>query len=75
MAFKGSGETVINGTRFAWQRGDVFVTPSWSVVEHEAREPADLFAVTDRPVLEALHLFREETLDAPQAVKAAFEPR
>jgi gentisate 1,2-dioxygenase len=75
VAFSGSGHTVINGERFDWERGDCFVTPSWSAVEHEAAEPADLFAVSDRPVLQALHLFREETLDRPQRVTGTFSAK
>jgi gentisate 1,2-dioxygenase len=75
VVFGGSGFSVIAGERFDWERGDVFVAPSWAPVEHEAAEPADLFAVTDRPVLEALHLFREETLDRPQEVRRTFTPK
>ncbi len=75
VVFRGRGYSVINGQRFEWGRGDVFVTPSWATVEHESVEPADLFAVTDRPVLEALHLFREEYLAQPQEVASTFEPK
>jgi gentisate 1,2-dioxygenase len=75
VVFSGTGSSVIAGERFDWERGDVFVVPSWAPVEHEAAEPADLFAVTDRPVLEALHLFREETLDGPQQVLRTFAPK
>lgn len=75
VTFKGRGLTVINGERFDWERGDAFVTPSWATVEHEALEPADLFAVTDRPVLEALHLYREETLTTPQEATRNFQPK
>ncbi len=75
VVFRGAGSSVINGERFDWERGDAFVTPSWALVEHEASETADLFAVTDRPVLQALHLFREETADRPQEVTRTFSPR
>jgi gentisate 1,2-dioxygenase len=72
VVFSGSGHSVIGGERFDWGRGDVFVVPSWTAVEHEAAEPTDLFAVTDRPVVEALHLYREETLEQPQEVVRTF---
>jgi gentisate 1,2-dioxygenase len=75
VVFKGSGLSVINGERFDWDRGDVFVTPSWANVEHEAHAPADLFAVSDRPILQALHLYREETLSIPQQVLRTFSPK
>lgn len=60
VVFRGSGRTAIDGTVFDWGPGDVFVTPSWSAVDHQADEPADLFSVSDRPVLQALHLYRED---------------
>lgn len=75
VVYRGRGHSVINGQRFDWEPGDVFVTPSWSTVQHEADQPADLFAVTDRPVLEALHLFREECPAPAQQVESTFEPK
>ena len=72
VAFRGSGATVINGSRFEWGAGDMLAVPSWAVVDHEAGEPSDLFAITDAPVLKALGLYREVTLDAPQEVTGAF---
>ena len=64
---------VFNGRRFDWGPGDTFVVPSWAVVEHEASAAADVFAITDRPVLEALGLYREETLDEAQEISSRFE--
>jgi len=72
VVHSGTGETVIGGTRFRWGPGDAFVVPSWVPVEHEAHEPADLFRVDDAPVMRALELYREQTLDAPQDVTAEF---
>ena len=68
VVFRGRGRTAIGGQRFEWAPGDVFVTPSWAPVDHQADEPADLFAISDRPVLQALHLYREETLPAAQPI-------
>jgi gentisate 1,2-dioxygenase len=48
--------------------------PSWAAVDHQASEPADLFVITDRPILEAFGLYREATLDSEQEVTSAFEP-
>jgi gentisate 1,2-dioxygenase len=75
VVFRGRGRTVIGGELFEWGPGDVFVTPSWAPVDHEAGEPADLFAVTDRPVLEALHLYREVIEGGAQDVTSTFSPR
>ena len=72
VVFRGSGTSVIDGEAFTWGPGDIFVTPSWAAVDHHAEEPADLFAVTDRPVLQTLHLFREDELSEPQKVRGTF---
>lgn len=75
VVFRGTGRTVINGQQFDWGPGDTFVTPSWAVVDHQAMEPADLFAVSDRPVLQALHLFREEGVEKQQEITSTFNPK
>lgn len=75
VVFRGSGFSVVDGQRFDWGENDMFVTPSWSVVEHEAAEPADLFAITDKPVLDALHLFREDFPPGPQDITRIFSPK
>ncbi len=74
VVFRGRGTTVVDGEAFEWTPGDIFVTPSWAAVDHEADEPADLFAISDRPVLEKLHLFRTEMLSEHQEVQATFVP-
>lgn len=58
---EGRGRSVI-GDDFVveWQKRDIFVVPSWKHVRHEAAEDAVLFSFSDRPVQEALHLFRED---------------
>jgi gentisate 1,2-dioxygenase len=74
VVFQGSGYSVINGVRFEWGPGDIFVTPSWASVDHEAGEQADLFAISDRPVLQALYLYREEELTEGQEIGGTFVP-
>jgi gentisate 1,2-dioxygenase len=75
VVYEGSGFTVINGQRFDWRKGDVFVVPSWAIAEHQANEAADLFAVTDRPMLEALGWFREEFAITRQEVTGTFQAK
>ena len=64
-AFRGSGTTWIGDQRFDWEQGDSFVVPLWNWHSHAntAREPAILFSINDRPAIEALGFFREETRD------------
>jgi gentisate 1,2-dioxygenase len=61
VAVEGRGRTRI-GADFVvdWQPRDIFVIPSWKAVVHEATEESVLFSFSDRPVQEALQLFREE---------------
>ena len=47
-----------------WQPTDIFVAPSWKHVSHEVSDEAVLFSFSDRPIQEALNLFREESGDA-----------
>ena len=76
---QGTGETIINGCRFAWGRGDIITLPSWALHEHantSARDVAVLFSIQDRPVLEALGLYREEAFGddgGHQVVRSGFE--
>ena len=61
VAVEGRGKTRI-GTDFVveWGPRDIFVVPSWKPVVHDASDEAVLFSFSDRPVQEALQLFRED---------------
>ena len=54
--------TLRDGGEFTveWGKRDLFVVPSWHWVRHEAVEDSVLFSFSDRPIQEALHLFRED---------------
>lgn len=68
VVYRGRGSSVVDGKRFDWGPGDMFVVPSWSAVEHAADEQADLFVLADVPILRALGVYREQVLDGPQTV-------
>ena len=57
---KGQGETIIDGMRFAWSRGDVIAVPAWRPHSHIASVDSVLLRVTDEPLLKPLDLLREE---------------
>ena len=61
VPMEGHGRTRI-GEDFEveWGPRDVFVVPSWHTVHHIAESEAVLFSFSDRPVQEALGLFRED---------------
>jgi gentisate 1,2-dioxygenase len=64
VSMEGRGRTRIGGDFIAeWRPREIFVVPSWKRVVHEADEDAVLFSFSDRPVQEALCLFREERMD------------
>jgi gentisate 1,2-dioxygenase len=65
---------VVDGVRFDWSAGDMFVAPSWAAVEHLADTGADIFSLGDAPVLRALGLYREQVLAEPQRVDRVFAP-
>jgi 1-hydroxy-2-naphthoate dioxygenase len=60
--FKGQGRTTVGEGYLEWKKGDSFVIPLWQWHAHEnlADEEAILFSINDRPVMEALQLYREE---------------
>jgi gentisate 1,2-dioxygenase len=62
QVFEGRGYSVINGNRFDWEKGDMFVVPPWAWHEHAAvaDEGVVLFSIHDTPVIKALGLYREE---------------
>lgn len=75
----GSGHSVIDGQRFDWAEGDVFVVPNWSW--HEHANPGDqrslLFSVTDEPVMALLGMLRGEAYlehGGHQKVDSVFSP-
>lgn len=61
---RGSGHSVIGGKRLDWEQNDFFAVPSWHWYEHiaDAGEDSVLFVMSDRPLLDPFHLYREETV-------------
>ncbi|MGD8189445.1 cupin domain-containing protein [Brevibacillus ginsengisoli] len=77
QVFKGSGYSVINGVRFDWSKGDIFIVPNWAWHEHVASEESYLFSVSDLPIMEQFNIEREENLDVNnghQEIKEVFQP-
>jgi gentisate 1,2-dioxygenase len=59
---RGRGKTLIDGKSFEWTKGDIIALPSWARHAHEntGTDDAILFSISDRPVIEALALYRED---------------
>jgi len=56
----GEGTTSIGSEAFTWSKNDVFVVPSWQTVIHRAALGSVLFSFSDRPVQQALGIWRED---------------
>ena len=60
---QGKGRSIIEGKTFDWEKGDIIALPSWAQHAHSntSGDDAILFSISDRPVLETLGLYREQT--------------
>ena len=64
---EGQGRSIVGGQSLEWTERDIFCVPNWTEHEHEntsATEPAFLFSFTDIPVLRAMDLLREESVES-----------
>ena len=53
LVFEGRGQTVVDGQRFDWRKGDLFVVPTWAWHEHASVDgEAVLFSVHDTPIMQ-----------------------
>ncbi len=60
--FEGEGYSVIDGVKYEWQKGDIFVVPVWAIHEHRntsKSERAILFSIQDIPIMKAVDKYRE----------------
>ena len=57
---EGQGKTQIGDKVFEWGPSDTFVVPSWHHHQHIASSECILFSFSDRPVQQALGLWRED---------------
>ncbi len=62
VCLQGDGEAEIDGTPHAFSENDVFVVPSWCTLRLRAGRAVTLFSYSDRPVQQALGLWREQRL-------------
>ncbi len=63
---EGEGTTKVGEHTLAWKAKDCFVIPPWLVHRHEVSSTTSralLFSMSDRPVYEALGVYREENKD------------
>lgn len=56
----GSGVSNIEGERIEWGFGDIFIAPTWRWIEHEALRDAQIFSMSDEPLLRWARYYRFE---------------
>ncbi|MPZ57915.1 MAG: cupin domain-containing protein [Rhizobiales bacterium] len=57
---EGRGETIVDGERFAWQRGDCIAVPCWHWFEHRAAADSVVFEMSDEPLMRFAQYYRFE---------------
>ncbi len=60
---EGSGESTVGDKNFSWQHGDTFVAPGWHAIGHRATSDAQLFALSDEPLLRFSNYYRFEAIE------------
>jgi gentisate 1,2-dioxygenase len=60
---EGAGETTIGERYFSWKHGDTIVAPGWNAIGHHAKSDAQLFVMSDEPLLRFSNYYRFEPLD------------
>lgn len=62
VCLEGGGHVKVAENHWRFEENDVFVVPSWHSVELQAERDTVLFSFSDRPVQQALGLWREQRL-------------
>lgn len=62
VCLEGSGEVRVGEKTWRFEENDVFVVPSWQALQLHADRDSILFSYSDRPVQQALGLWREQRL-------------
>jgi gentisate 1,2-dioxygenase len=62
VCLEGGGEVKVGEQAWRFQENDIFVVPSWHELQLRAGRDCVLFSFSDRPVQQALGLWREQRL-------------
>jgi gentisate 1,2-dioxygenase len=60
---EGSGLTTVGTEQFSWVRGDTIAAPCWHTISHLATSNAQLFVLSDEPLLRFSNYYRFEAMD------------
>jgi gentisate 1,2-dioxygenase len=62
VCLEGEGTVEIGESQYDFNENDVFVVPSWHTMRLHAKQDTILFSFSDRPIQQALGLWREEKI-------------
>ncbi len=54
---RGRGVSFIDGEKIEWGFGDIFIAPTWRWIEHQIEEDAQIFSMSDEPLLRWAHYY------------------
>lgn len=60
VVMAGTGRSNVGGETFDWRFGDAFAVPTWTWYEHRASTDAQLFELSDEPVIRMCGYWRHE---------------
>jgi gentisate 1,2-dioxygenase len=60
LVLEGSGTTTVGERCFSWRKGDAFVAPIWTKIEHSIDSDAQLFTLSDEPLMRFARYYRFE---------------
>jgi gentisate 1,2-dioxygenase len=62
IVMQGFGRSSVGDKTFDWRRGDTIAVPTWTAYEHRADEDAQLFWMSDEPLMRMCNYWRHETV-------------
>ena len=60
VVMSGSGSSIVGGREIAWSRGDTIAIPTWVWFEHRAATDAQVFHLSDEPLMRLCNYHRQE---------------
>jgi gentisate 1,2-dioxygenase len=60
VVMQGAGSSAVGTRLIEWARGDTFVVPTWTHFSHSATSDAQLFCLSDEPLMRAFNYYRSE---------------
>ena len=60
---EGAGRTTVGNQQFSWTRGDTIAAPCWHTIGHHVTSDAQLFVLSDEPLLRFSYYYRFEAMD------------